>query len=81
MSKQTAVDILYNFLYEMESFEGFDPYDFYQKDVFKKLKEIEEKNLKDAFVAGAGMGEMFNNENRCFVSDADKYYKETFKSE
>ena len=42
---------------------------------------MEEKNLKDSFVAGAGMGEMFNNENRCYVSDAEKYLKETFKSE
>ena len=42
---------------------------------------MEEKNLKDSFVAGADMGEMFNNENRCYVSDAEKYLKETFKSE
>ena len=47
----------------------------------EQAKEMEEKNLKDAFVAGAGMGEMFNNENRCYVSDADKYLKITFKSE
>ena len=47
----------------------------------KQAKEMDEKNLKDSFVAGAEMGEMFNNENRCYVSDADKYYNENFKSE
>ena len=50
-------------------------------ELLEQAKAIEEKNLKDSFVAGAGMGEMFNNENRCYVSDAEKYLKETFKSE
>ena len=50
-------------------------------EILEQAKAMEEKNLKDAFVAGAGMGEMFNNENRCYVSDADKYLKITFKSE
>ena len=49
--------------------------------LFEIAKAMEEKNLKDSFVAGADMGEMFNNENRCYVSDAEKYLKETFKSE
>ena len=49
--------------------------------LINQAKLIDEKNLKDSFVAGAGMGEMFNNENRCYVSDAEKYLKETFKSE
>jgi|688.fasta_scaffold1148932_2 hypothetical protein len=76
--KQTAVDILYKFLYEMESFEGFDPYSFNQKDVFKKAKEMEKEQMKDAFV-------------ECWKSnvpdgiecklDAEQYYNETFKSE
>ena len=42
---------------------------------------MDEKNLKDSFIAGAEMGEMFNNENRCYVTDAEQYLKETFKSE
>ena len=46
----------------------------------EQAKAMDEKNLKDSFIAGAEMGEMFNNENRCFVSDAEKYLKETFKS-
>ena len=49
--------------------------------LINQAKLIDEKNLKDSFVAGAGMGEMFNNENRCYVTDAEKYLKETFKSE
>ena len=49
------------------------------KEILEKAKAMDEKNLKDSFVAGAGVGEMFNNENRCYVSDADKYYQETFE--
>ena len=47
--KQTAVDILYKFLYEMESFEGFDPYSFNQEDVFKRAKEMEKEQIIDAY--------------------------------
>jgi hypothetical protein len=47
MEKQTAVDILYKFLYEMESFEGFDPYSFNHKDVFNKAKEMEKQKMID----------------------------------
>lgn len=45
----------------------------------EQAKAIDEKNIKDSFVAGAGVGEMFNNENRCYVTDAEQYYNETFK--
>lgn len=73
-SKQTAVDFLKEKLtYVFVNDKSFN-------DLFEQAKAIEEKNLKDSFVAGAGMGEMFNNENRCYVSDAEKYLKETFKS-
>lgn len=50
------------------------------KELLDQAKAIDEKNLKDSFVAGAGVGEMFNNENRCYVTDAEQYLKETFKS-
>lgn len=53
----------------------------YWNELLTEAEAIHEQNIKDSFVAGAGNGEMFNNENRCFVSDADKYYQETFKSE
>lgn len=50
------------------------------KKQLEQAKAMDEKNIKDSFVAGAGMGEMFNNENRCYVTDAEQYLKETFKS-
>lgn len=78
--KQTAVDILYKFLYEMESFEGFDPYSFNQKDVFKKAKEMEKEQIvlthingQSEFDKGAYRQEVINN--------AEQYYNETFKQE
>lgn len=47
--EQTAVGILYKFLYEMESFEGFNPYNFNQEEVFAKAKAMEiEQNQKYA---------------------------------
>ena len=69
--KKTAVDILYKFLYEMESFEGFDPYSFNQKDVFKKAKEMEKEQIKDAWLNSLTKGD-FNS--------ADEYYNQTYKS-
>ena len=44
-----------------------------------KEKEQREELIKEAFVAGAECGEMFNNENRCFKSDAEQYYNEVIK--
>jgi hypothetical protein len=66
---KTAVDILYKFLYEMESFEGFDPYSFNQEDVFKKAKEMEKEQ----------MIELWNIAVTC--ESFEQYYNETFKSE
>jgi hypothetical protein len=65
----TAVDILYKFLYEMKSFEGFDPCKFKQEDVFKKAKEMEKEQIMDAW-----------NDGWTESSDNSKqYYNETFK--
>ena len=73
--KVTAVDILYKFLYEMKSFEGFDPYNFKQEDVFKKAKEMERQQIIDAH----------SDWNRVIDNlpsrTAIQYYNETFKSE
>ena len=75
MKKQTAVEWLWDCIpTELRT-------DDYVKAIFDQAKAMDEKNLKDSFVAGAGMGEMFNNENRCYVTDAEQYLKETFKSE
>jgi hypothetical protein len=68
--KQTAVDILYKFLYEMESFEGFDPYSFNQKDVFKKAKEMEREQIVDAYIT-----------SHISMMSAEQYYYETFKQQ
>jgi hypothetical protein len=46
-----------------------------------KAKEMEKQQIIDAFVDGADKGEMFNNENRAFTTDALEYYQETFKLE
>jgi hypothetical protein len=70
--KQTAVDILYKFLYEMESFEGFDPYNFNQKKVFEKAKEIEKEQIIKAF------NQSWHDRMNPYKT-ADKYYNETFK--
>lgn len=73
MSEQTAVEFLYDQIWKTPISKWHELLD--------QAKAIEEKNLKDSFVVGASMGEMFNNENRCYISDAEKYLKETFKSE
>ena len=46
-----------------------------------KAKEMEKEQIIDAFVDGADKGEMFNNENRAFTTDALEYYNKSFKSE
>jgi hypothetical protein len=71
MEKQTAVDILYKFLYEMESFEGFDPYDFNHEEVFAKAKAMEKEIIRTAYLDG--MDGEYNT--------SEQYYNETFKSE
>jgi hypothetical protein len=66
MEKQTAVDILYKFLYEMESFEGFDPYSFNHKDVFNKAKQMERDQIEEAYD---------NSDPR---DSAEQYYTKTY---
>jgi hypothetical protein len=74
--KQTAVDILYKFLYEMESFEGFDPYSFNQEDVFKKAKDMEKEQIIEAYETA--METDIYNEPLKIGKD---YFNQTFKSE
>lgn len=69
--KQTAVDILYNFLYEMKSFEGFDPYSFNQEDVFKKAKEIQFQQMKKSYYTGLSSG---------LHDHFEKYYEDTYST-
>ncbi len=49
--------------------------------LFKQAKEMEKEQIIDAHFNGCEVGEMFNNENRAFTTDAEQYYNETFKSE
>lgn len=48
-------------------------------ELIKQGEKIEKQNIINSFVEGTGFGEMFNNENRVYVSDAEKYFKETFE--
>lgn len=75
--KQTALNYLIDKL-ELKVLSQHMPF---VDNIISEALEMDEKNIKDSFIAGAEIGEMFNNENRCFVSDADKYYNENFKSE
>jgi hypothetical protein len=70
MKQQTAVDILYNFLYEWEEIGGFDPGDFQQEKLFEFFKKLERKQIKEAFIAG-----------RTTTIGAQQYYNQKFKSE
>lgn len=47
---------------------GIEPVMYTEKQV--------RKFIIDAFLEGAVCGEMFNNENRCFMTDAINYYNE-----
>jgi predicted adenine nucleotide alpha hydrolase (AANH) superfamily ATPase len=73
---RTAVDILYKFLYEMESFEGFDPYSFNQEDVFKKAKEMEKEQIIESYCQGCF--DMWKDNGIVPRETADEYYNETF---
>ena len=70
MEKQTAVELLYNFLYEWEEIGGFDPGDFQQEKLFEFFKKLERKQIKEAFNAG-----------RKTTIGAQKYYNQNFKTE
>lgn len=54
--KKTVVDIIYDFMYKMESFGEFNPYHFNTEEVFKKLKEMEQEQIKDAYYEGRVKG-------------------------
>jgi hypothetical protein len=42
-------------------------------------KEMEKEQIIEAHFNGCETGEMFNNENRAFITDSKQYYNETFK--
>ena len=71
--KKTVVDILYKFLYEMESFEGFDPYSFNQEEVFTKAKQMEKEQIGLAFIIGYAHGSVDSG------LTAKEYYSERYE--
>jgi hypothetical protein len=44
-----------------------------------KALEMEKEKIIEAHFNGCETGEMFNNENRAFITDSKQYYNETFK--
>ena len=68
--KQTAVEWLAE---QMLHPESHNPY-------IEQALQMEKEQIIKSFVDGADKGEMFNNENRAFTTDAEQYYNETFKS-
>jgi hypothetical protein len=48
-------------------------------DALEKAKEMEKEQIIEAHFNGCETGEMFNNENRAFITDSEQYYNETFK--
>ncbi len=52
-----------------------------ENELFEQAKKMFEAQITNAFVEGADTGEMFNNERRAFITDAEQYYDRNFKSE
>jgi hypothetical protein len=72
---KTAVEWL-----ESEILEHYSPFDnklLYE--VIHKAKEMEKNRIIEAHFNGCETGEMFNNENRAFITDSEEYYNRTFK--
>jgi hypothetical protein len=69
MKKQTAVEWLFE--------QYVNQCLITLKDV-QKAKEIEREQIINAYIQGYEKGEMFNNENRAYTTDANQYYTETF---
>lgn len=75
--KQTAVEWIEGYLKKFNHIEDT----LSLRMAFNQAKEMEKQEIINSFVDGADKGEMFNNENRAFTTDAEQYYNETFKSE
>lgn len=83
MKKLTAVDILYKFLYEMESFNGFDPYNFNHKELFKQAKAMEKERIikHSVELCKILMSNSFETSGKRPQELIDSYFSKTFKSE
>jgi hypothetical protein len=84
MKKQTAVEWFFKLLFEkhgeftLEEIENGNPKLW---EVYLQAKEMDKQQTIDAYLQGCEKGEMFNNENRAFTTDANQYYNETFNNE
>lgn len=72
-TKQTAVAWLVD---KLEIFATEE-----EMNIIDQAKEMEKEQIVNSFMEGADFGEMFNNEGRGFITDAEQYYNRTFKSE
>ena len=79
--KQTAVEWLIEKLSYTTSDGTIISHHFIINKLVEHAKEMEKEQIINSFVDGADKGEMFNNENRAFTTDAEQYYNKTFKSE
>jgi hypothetical protein len=84
--KQTAVE--WQFEQFFNSFEKFNNRECTFNDYLKRnleireqAKEMEKKEIIEAHFNGCEIGEMFNNENRAFITDSEQYYNKTFKQQ
>jgi hypothetical protein len=60
---------------------GYDSIIGIPQEVFYKAEKIFKEQIINSFMEGADFGEMFNNEGRGFITDAEQYYNRNFKSE
>ena len=65
-----AIEWLKDFMVQHRYFIGND-----LNQAFKEAEFIKNYEVKTAFLAGCDMGEMHNNENRCYETDAVEYLK------
>jgi predicted O-linked N-acetylglucosamine transferase (SPINDLY family) len=75
--KQTAVEWLVERITKQHDKE----FDLFYRAEIEQAKQMEKEQIIEAHFNGCEIGEMFNNENRAFITDSKQYYNETFKSE
>jgi hypothetical protein len=74
MKKQTAVE----WLVANIDWQLLKNTSLHYEMIVNKAKEMEREQIEESFNEGCEKGEMFNNENRAFTTDANQYYTETF---
>jgi len=71
---KTAVEWLFEKLWNTDK----DKFTWYA--ILKQAKEMEREQIIEAHFNGCEIGEMFNNENRAFITDSEQYYNKTYKN-